>query len=106
MKLLVSSMLLLPLAMLASAATIDARAPAKVPTCKCVLDCGPDKVCVSVPGSKPCRNVCVKPEFCGGIAGFPCEGGDAFICVDDPRDDCDPTQGGSDCGGLCIPADA
>lgn len=39
------------------------------------------------------------PPFCGGIAGFPCPGSGA--CVDDPRDDCDPTQGGADCGGIC-----
>jgi hypothetical protein len=38
-------------------------------------------------------------EFCGGIAGFLCDKG--FICVDDPRDDCDPNKGGADCGGIC-----
>jgi hypothetical protein len=37
---------------------------------------------------------------CGGIAGFPCPTGQ--VCVDDPRDDCDPTKGGSDCIGLCV----
>ena len=37
--------------------------------------------------------------FCGGIAGFPCPG--SGECVDDPRDDCDPDQGGADCGGVC-----
>lgn len=37
--------------------------------------------------------------FCGGIAGFPCPG--EGTCVDDPRDDCDPENGGADCGGLC-----
>jgi hypothetical protein len=37
--------------------------------------------------------------FCGGIAGFPCPG--AGDCVDDPGDDCDPTRGGADCGGIC-----
>lgn len=40
------------------------------------------------------------PKFCGGIAGFPCEGGK--VCVDDPRDDCDPRRGGADCGGICV----
>ena len=39
-------------------------------------------------------------RFCGGIAGIPCPGG--FVCVDDPRDDCDPTKGGADCGGVCV----
>jgi hypothetical protein len=37
--------------------------------------------------------------FCGGFAGIPCAG--AGDCVDDPRDDCDPEQGGADCGGIC-----
>jgi hypothetical protein len=39
-------------------------------------------------------------EFCGGIAGFPCSEGQT--CVDDPGDDCDPEQGGADCGGVCV----
>jgi hypothetical protein len=39
-------------------------------------------------------------DFCGGIAGFPCDEG--LTCVDDPKDDCDPEQGGADCGGICI----
>jgi hypothetical protein len=42
-------------------------------------------------------------EFCGGIAGIPCPEG--FICVDDPRDDCDPKTGGADCGGICVRKD-
>jgi hypothetical protein len=37
---------------------------------------------------------------CGGIAGFPCPKGQ--VCVDDPRDACDPTKGGADCIGLCV----
>ena len=40
-------------------------------------------------------------QFCGGIAGIPCPS--AFVCVDDPRDDCNPLTGGADCGGICIP---
>jgi hypothetical protein len=36
---------------------------------------------------------------CGGIAGLPCPSGQE--CVDDPNDDCDPKQGGRDCGGIC-----
>ncbi len=36
---------------------------------------------------------------CGGIAARPCERGK--VCVDDPRDDCDPRTGGADCGGIC-----
>jgi eight-cysteine-cluster-containing protein len=41
------------------------------------------------------------PAFCGGFAGIPCERG--FDCVDDPNDDCDPANGGADCGGICVP---
>jgi hypothetical protein len=37
--------------------------------------------------------------FCGGFANFPCPEG--MACVDDPRDDCDPDNGGADCGGVC-----
>ena len=43
------------------------------------------------------------PRFCGGIAGFPCPEG--LTCVDDPLDDCDPEQGGADCGGICVRID-
>ncbi len=42
------------------------------------------------------------PTFCGGIAGFPCPEGQT--CVDDPNDDCDPQNGGADCGGICVEA--
>jgi hypothetical protein len=38
-------------------------------------------------------------EFCGGIAGIPCAEGST--CADDPNDQCDPNQGGADCGGIC-----
>jgi hypothetical protein len=38
-------------------------------------------------------------QFCGGFAGISCAEG--FVCVDDPRDDCDPAHGGADCGGIC-----
>ena len=41
-----------------------------------------------------------EPEFCGGIAGFPCPEGQS--CIDDPDDDCDPQMGGADCGGICV----
>jgi hypothetical protein len=45
-------------------------------------------------------DACAGPGFCGGIAGFPCAPG--FTCVDNPKDDCDPSQGGADCGGICV----
>jgi hypothetical protein len=48
---------------------------------------------------------CVPDEpkvFCGGIAGIPCPKGEE--CIDDPKDDCDPKNGGADCGGICVAA--
>ncbi len=41
----------------------------------------------------------VSPASCGGIMGKLCP--DNLICVDDPRDSCDPAQGGKDCPGVC-----
>jgi len=40
-----------------------------------------------------------KRQLCGGFAGLPCP--EPLVCVDDPSDDCDPTRGGRDCGGIC-----
>lgn len=48
------------------------------------------------------RDCSPEPDFCGGIAGFPCPVGQE--CIDDPNDECDPTMGGADCGGICVPA--
>lgn len=39
-------------------------------------------------------------HYCGGLIGKPCP--DGYTCVDDPRDDCDPENGGADCGGICV----
>ncbi len=39
-------------------------------------------------------------QFCGGFAGIQCHDGNQS-CVDDPNDDCDPNNGGRDCGGIC-----
>lgn len=50
----------------------------------------------------PCPAIpeCVPDEIpCGGFAGFACP--DKLTCADDPSDDCDPNNGGADCGGLC-----
>ena len=43
---------------------------------------------------------CVPDQSCGGFLGIPCPG--LGRCVDDPTDDCDPANGGADCGGMCI----
>lgn len=44
------------------------------------------------------------PVRCAGILGLGC--GPGQECVDDPRDDCDPRDGGSDCWGLCVVVEA
>jgi hypothetical protein len=66
-------------------------------SCTCDEDCD---------GDESCQNgVCIdddsgSPE-CGGFAGIQCDAGE--ICIDDPSDECDPENGGADCGGVCIP---
>jgi hypothetical protein len=73
--------------------------------------CGPGEYCcnpscgVCAPLGGSCATVVCDPEpgeMCGGIAGIPCP--DGFVCVDDPRDDCDPAAGGADCPGICVPS--
>lgn len=71
------------------------------------LECpDPDSICMSDPRLGGCGlacdapGICVVPLFCGGFAGFGCP--DGLECWDDPRDDCDPFNGGADCGGICI----
>lgn len=49
---------------------------------------------VSVKHDGPCT------KMCGGIANIQCP--DGLNCVDDPDDDCNPTQGGADCSGICV----
>lgn len=41
----------------------------------------------------------VDPIVCGGFLGLECP--DDLACVDDPADDCDPSNGGADCNGIC-----
>jgi hypothetical protein len=72
-----------------------------------VLDCPAGQVCITdpfKPGScgPACDQlgICVGEKLCGGFAGFECDIS-GQVCVDDPRDDCDPLNGGSDCEGLC-----
>jgi hypothetical protein len=68
--------------------------------------CPSGQICVDDPYRAGCGmacdapGICVTPTFCGGFAGFACK--DGRKCVDDPRDDCDPENGGADCGGICV----
>lgn len=52
---------------------------------------------------KPATSTAPEPATpsCGGFIGKDCEGEDEE-CIDDPSDDCDPMNGGSDCPGICV----
>jgi hypothetical protein len=86
----------------------DGRATC-TPDDPCVLvDCPPDRPRCEVADGEP-RCVAAQPSpvsapFCGGFGGFACPG--AGSCVDNPDDECDPANGGADCGGLCVCGDA
>ncbi|RXG44879.1 hypothetical protein VDGE_03799 [Verticillium dahliae] len=73
----------------------------------------PNDDCDPRNGGVKCPGVCLTPlkqeppaeipedaPFCGGIGGLPCPEG--LVCIDDPRDGCDPKKGGADCGGVCV----
>jgi hypothetical protein len=65
---------------------------------ECMSGCKDGGICPAV-----CYGQCVEappPAQCGGFAGLPCPGGK--VCIDDPGDDCDPNNGGADCGGICV----
>jgi len=70
------------------------------------LSCPDGEICVDDPYRGGCGQacdmpgICVRPVFCGGFAGLRCR--DGRRCVEDPRDDCDPRNGGADCGGICV----
>ena len=59
---------------------------------------GEPDICVPKGSSCP-RPLCPASSTCGGIAAIQCPSGST--CVDDPNDNCDPKQGGADCGGVC-----
>jgi hypothetical protein len=61
--------------------------------------CAPDGVEIAV---YEAGDMARQPTLvCGGFAGFPCD--DGWVCIDDPRDACDPDKGGADCIGVCRP---
>ena len=81
---------------------VKAQDPCLTVKCSSGYHCEPKVVeCFAAPC--PPIGVCVAdsvpPVQCGGIAGIKCPG--IGQCVDDPTDDCDPTRGGADCGGVC-----
>jgi hypothetical protein len=54
----------------------------------------------SDPASSPSEG---EGQFCGGFGNIQCPTG--LQCVDDPNDECVPSEGGADCGGICVSAD-
>lgn len=48
----------------------------------------------------PILNCNYQGKFCGGLAGIKCPYG--YTCKDNPNDNCDPDNGGADCGGICV----
>lgn len=69
-------------------------------SCKTGYTCMRDERKGCGPGlGSACIGTC--GPVCGGIASFTCPD-DQMACVDDTRDDCDPSSGGADCIGLCV----
>ncbi|KAF2274606.1 uncharacterized protein EI97DRAFT_435138 [Westerdykella ornata] len=70
-------------------------------------ECPSGLTCIKDPRDPGCGpacdglGICVEDKMCGGFAGLPCNDG-RKVCMDDPRDGCDPQKGGADCGGVCV----
>jgi hypothetical protein len=87
-------------------ATDDVVRDCEVPATCDGTECAEGQHCELTPVTciqAPCPAIpeCVPDEeiTCGGFGGFPCP--DNLRCIDDPSDDCDPNNGGADCGGVC-----
>lgn len=80
------------------AACVRGRCAVRIPQCPPADPCALVR-CAA--GTECVAGQCVPTSdvACGGFAGIPCPG--AGTCEDDPRDTCDPSAGGADCGGLC-----
>ncbi len=88
-----------------TAGKADALGTCTADTCGGQSDDGPcwcDDLCEGY--GDCCANkeaVCdAPPQECGGFLGLLCPTGQ--MCTDDPGDDCDPDNGGADCGGVCV----
>lgn len=70
------------------------------------VECPEDHICMDDPRRGGCGmacdapGICVLPVACGSKTGLLCASGK--MCVDDPRDDCWPEEGGKDCSGVCV----
>ncbi len=70
----------------------------------CVQSCDPTTLaCEAYQHADLTACACVDNPSCGGFAGTACSDPNYPRCVDDPRDTCDPTNGGADCPGICEP---
>ncbi|KAL8645753.1 MAG: hypothetical protein Q9210_006535 [Variospora velana] len=74
--------------------------------------CAADQYCIADPNNLECSliadcpGLCVKfnGPLCGGFANLQCPSEDQ-VCVEDPRDSCDPGAGRADCSGACVRLD-
>lgn len=74
--------------------------------------CAADQYCIADPNNLSCSliadcpGLCVKFDgpLCGGFGNLQCPSKDQ-VCVEDPRDACDPGAGGRDCAGACVRLD-
>lgn len=77
-----------------------------LPSCTLTSDARPCELgqrCDALPQISTMQiGYCPEPATCGGFIGAACEDDRNPICIDDPRDDCDPNNGGADCGGICV----
>lgn len=80
------------------------EANAKIPDLpgKCVKGCVQNVACLIYQHFDHNSCQCVDNPSCGGIAGRACPH-QYPKCIDDPRDGCDPGNGGADCLGICTP---
>jgi hypothetical protein len=62
------------------------------------VSCLVGTTCEVIEGEAVCTPNEAAP-FCGGFANVQCAG--LASCVDDTTDECDPENGGADCGGVC-----
>ncbi|KAJ0116392.1 hypothetical protein J7T55_007372 [Diaporthe amygdali] len=81
-----------------AASMANARRIPIIPKPACILPCPASTLCVA----DPVPRCVVVNGFCGGVAAVTCVS-DTDYCVDNPLDDCDPKNGGFDCGGICVP---
>lgn len=77
-----------------------------LPSCTLTSDARPCELgqrCDALPQISTMQiGYCPEPATCGGFIGAACKDDRNPICIDDPRDDCDPKNGGADCGGICV----